>query len=174
MTSQSLTGHSPRWLNRAFPLTDVPTWLMLTLVGLGLPRTVLADLDIVPPESGLLYYVFALTPFAIWLAVAAIHRTSRPFMDFLVLGALYGLSLVVVHQTLWDLGPSLGHRPPDGAVSFAEQFSPAWYEPALRGYTVMIALVIGIGSGLIAALVSVVAQRWRSRRSTRSAMSSDG
>ena len=41
---------SPGLLNRRFPLTDMPTWLMLALVALGLPRTVLADLDIVAPR----------------------------------------------------------------------------------------------------------------------------
>ena len=81
----------------------MPTWLMLALVAVGLPRTILADLDIVAPESSLLYYVLALTPFAVWLAVAVLRKSRRPFMDFLVLGVLYGLSLVVVHQLLWDV-----------------------------------------------------------------------
>lgn len=159
--------HGEGLLSRRFPLTNMQTWLMLALTAVALPRTVLADLDIVPPESGLLYYVLALTPFVIWLAVAVVRRTSKPFMDFLVLGVLYGLSLVVVHQALWDVGPSLGHDPPDGAVSFAQQFGPAWQELAVRGYTVMIALMIGVGSGLAAALVSVVAQSWRARGSWR-------
>lgn len=161
-------ARSRGFLNRRFVLTDMPTWLMLVLVALGLPRTVLADLDIVAPESSLLYYVLALTPFAVWLAVAVARRSARPFMDFLVLGVLYGLSLVIVHQALWDVGPSLGHNPPDGAISFANQFNPAWHELAVRGYTVAIAMVIGVGTGLAAALVAVVAHVWRSSRTRRS------
>ena len=39
------------FLDRRFPLTDMPVWLMLVLVALGLPRTILADLDILAPES---------------------------------------------------------------------------------------------------------------------------
>jgi hypothetical protein len=74
------------WITRKFILTDMPTGLMLTLVAVGLPRTVLADLGIVAPESSLLYYFLALTPFAIWLAVAILRTSRRPFMDFLVLG----------------------------------------------------------------------------------------
>ena len=35
------------FLDRRFPLTDMPVWLMLVLVALGLPRALLADLDIV-------------------------------------------------------------------------------------------------------------------------------
>ena len=156
------------FLSRRFVLTDMPTWLMLLLVALGLPRTILQDLGIVAPGSSLLYYVLALTPFAVWLAVAATRRSARPFMDFLVLGVLYGLSLVVVHQVLWNVGPSLGHNSPASAVSFAEQFDPAWHEVALRGYTTAIAMVIGVGTGLVAALVAAVAHVWRSRRTRRS------
>jgi len=167
MTGQTSMDHRPGLLNHSFPLTDMPTWLMLALVALGLPRTFLEDLDIVAPESGLLYFFLALTPFAVWLVVAVVRQSRKPFMDFLVLGVLYGLSLAVVHQALWNVASSLGHRPPDGAVSFAEQFSPDWYELALRGYTVGIALMIGIGTGLVAALVAVVAQKWRRRQGDR-------
>ncbi len=89
----------------------------------------------------------------------------------MVLGVLYGLSLVVVHQALWDVAESKGHRPPAAAVTFAESFSPAFQELAVRGYTVMIALGIGLGTGLVAALVAVVANTLRSRRSRRPASS---
>jgi hypothetical protein len=154
-------------MNGRFPATDMPTWLVLGLVALGLPRTVLADLDVVTPQSSLLYYVLALTPFAVWLVVAIVRPSRRPFMDFLVLGVLYGLSLVVVHQVLWSVGPSLGHNPPGSAVDFAEQFSPAWRELALRGYTGGIAMVIGVGTGLVAAVVAVGAHRWRRGRARR-------
>jgi hypothetical protein len=156
-----------------FPLTDMPTWLMLTLAGLGLPRTILADLDVVAPESSPVYYVLALAPFAVWLVVAVGRRSAKPFMDFLVLGCLYGLSLVAVHQVLWDVAISRGHRPSAAAVDFAQQFGSAHHELALRGYTVMVALAIGVGSGLVAALVAVVARAW-SARSTRSAVSGTG
>lgn len=156
-------------MNQRHRTTDMPTWLMLGLVALGLPRTVLADLDIVTPESTLLYYFLALTPFAAWLVVAIARKSRRPLMDFLILGVLYGLSLVVVHQVLWGVAPSLGHHPPTSAVNFADQFEPAWRELALRGYTSGVAMVIGVGSGLVAALVAVGAHVWRSRRARRDA-----
>jgi hypothetical protein len=157
------------FLDRRFPLTDMPVGLMLVLVALGLPRTILADLDIVAPESSLLYYVLALTPFAVWLALAIVRSSRRPFADFLVLGVVYGLSLVAVHQALWDVGPSLGHNPPQSAVDFANQFGPAWRELATRAYSSAIAMVIGVGTGLAAALVAVGAQAWRKRRARRAA-----
>jgi hypothetical protein len=145
----------------------MPVWLMLGLVALGLPRTILADLGVVLPESGLLYYVLALTPFAAWLAVAVVRATRRPFGDFVVLGVLYGLSLVIVHQALWNVGPSLGHNPPASAVEFAEQFSPGWQELALRAYTSGIAMVIGIGTGLVCAVVAIGFYVWRLRHARR-------
>ena len=165
-TDQSDPTAAPQrgFLYRRFPATDMPTWLMLALVALGLPRTVLEDLDVVAPESSLLYFVLALTPFAVWLAVAMVRRSGRPFMDFLVLGCLYGLSLVAVHQALWDVGKSLGHHPPASAVDFAAQFSSGWRELALRGYTSGIAMVIGVGTGLVAALVAVGSHVWRTGR----------
>ncbi|HEX4815175.1 MAG TPA: hypothetical protein VFV66_20730 [Nonomuraea sp.] len=146
----------------------MPTWLMLTLVAIGLPRTILADLDVVPPESGLLYYVIALAPFAAWLVVAIVRETTRPVRDFLVLGALYGLSLVVVHQVLWNVGAGMGHQAPAGAASFAENFGPAFQDLAIRGYTIIIAMGIGVGSGLVVAMVALVATVVRSRRSAAS------
>jgi hypothetical protein len=154
----------PGLLHRSFPLTDMPTWLMLVLVAVGLPRTLLADLGIVAPDSSLFYFFLALAPFAVWLTVAVARRSRRPFTDFVVLGILYGLSLVAVHQLLWGLGPSLGHQPPEGAVRFAEQFAPAWQDLALRGYTVAIAMLIGVGTGVVAGLVASVAHLWRSGR----------
>jgi hypothetical protein len=142
----------------------MPVWLMLTLVAIGLPRTILADLGIVEPESSLLYYFLALTPFAAWLVVAIFRETRKPIADFLMLGTLYGLSLVIVHQILWDVGTSLGHEPPAAAVSFADSVSPAFHDLALRGYTIMIAMLIGIGTGLVAALIALAAKAVRSSR----------
>lgn len=148
---------------RTFPLTDLPTGLVLVLVALGVPRTVLADLDVVPPESGPLYYVVALTPFAVWLVAAVARRSVHPVLDHVIVGLLYGISLVVVHQLLWAAGPSLGHNPPQGALEFAQRFDPALQDLALRVYTSGIALAIGLGCGLVMALAALAANTMRSR-----------
>lgn len=150
--------------SRRFFLTDMPAGLMLGLVAVGLPRTILADLDIVAPESGLLYYALALAPFAAWLLAAILRESRRPFRDFLVLGIVYGLSLIVVHQALWAAPAGYGQRPPASAVNFAEQFDPEWYGLALRAHTSSIAMLIGVGTGLVAAIVAVSAHAWRARR----------
>lgn len=148
-------------------LTDMPAWLMMTLVAVGLPRTILADLDVVQPESGLLYYFLALAPFVVWLGVALLRETRKPLMDFVVLGVLYALSLAVVHQVLWNANAGYGHRPPASAVSFAENFSPGLQDLAVHGYTIMISLMIGIGSGLTIAVVAFVAGVVRARGARR-------
>ncbi len=77
MSTEDPTASAPFWL------TDLPTWLMLALVAVGLPRTILTDLAVVPPESGPLYYVLALAPFAAWLSVATVRPTRKPIADFL-------------------------------------------------------------------------------------------
>jgi hypothetical protein len=125
-------------VSRRFPATDMPAWMVLVLVALGGPRTILSDLDVVAPESGLLYYCLALLPFAVWLAVAIARRSRRPFLDFLVVGALYGVSLAIIHQLMWTEGLALKH--------------------------LGIAMMIGLGAGAVVGLVAVVADRWRARR----------
>jgi hypothetical protein len=145
--------------SRRFPLTDMPVWLMAALVAVGIPRTVLADLDVVPANSGLPYYVLALTPYACWLAVAVLRPTRKPVMDFVVLGVLYGISLIVVHQVLWG---AEGHIIPQSAHDFAEQFRPSLRELVLRVYSSGIALAIGAGSGLVGSAVAFTASRIRS------------
>ncbi|MQA79825.1 MAG: hypothetical protein GEV10_15310 [Streptosporangiales bacterium] len=142
----------------------MPGWLLLGLIALGLPRTILADLGIVAPESSSIYYVLALTPFAVWLAVAVCRRTGSPIKDHLVAGTLYGLSLVIVHEALWAAGSSLGHHPLQSAVRLAERFSPPLRELVLHGYALVIAMTIGLGVGLTAGVVAAVARRARTIR----------
>lgn len=148
---------------RRFLGTGMPAGFMLGLVALGLPRTVLEDLGVVAPESSWVYYVLALTPFAAWLAVALFRRTATPIRDHLVTGALYGLSLLVVHEALWTAGPSAGPEP--GAVSLARGYGSPLRELIIHGYTVGIALMIGLGVGVVAALVAATAKGVRTVRS---------
>lgn len=147
---------------RNVPGTEMPLSLMLGLIALGLPRTILADLGIVAPESSWVYYVLALTPFVVWLAVAALRHTRRPVRDHLAAGTLYGLSLVIVHEALWTAGSSLGHHPPLSAVRLAEPFSAPLRQLILHSYTFGIAMTIGLGVGLVAGVVAAVAKYARS------------
>lgn len=132
---------------------EMPGWLVLLLVGLGLPRTILSDLGVVEPEGSAIYYVLALVPFAVWLAVAIVRRTGTPIRDHLLTGAVYGLSLVVVHEAVWAAGPSIGHRPPQSVVGLAG-----------HGYAFAIAMMIGLGVGLVAAAIATAAKGVRTVR----------
>lgn len=139
-----MTGRKPGLVRRPIPGTTWPAWLLLALVAL------------------------ALAPFAIWFALAVFRRTSRPLRDHLVAGTLYGLSLVIAHEALWAAaGSSLGHHPPDGAVNLAERFDSPLHELILHGYTAGIAMMIGLGVGVSAALLAVVANGVRSLRARR-------
>lgn len=127
--------------------TSWPGWLLLGLVVLGLPRTILADLGIVLPESSWVYFVLALTPFAVWFAIAVLRRTATPIRDHLLAGALYGLSLIAVHEALWWAGSSLGHQLSNDLAAHASTWA--------------IALSIGLGVGAVAAVTAFVANRVR-------------
>jgi len=153
-------------MKRKFFLTDMPVWLVLVLTLIMLPRTILNDIGVLE-ESSLAYRIVALTPFAVWLVVAIWRKSKKPFMDFLVLGVLFGLSLAAVHQMLWSVASSLGHHPPTAAISFAEQFPADVKELVIRGYTVMVSLVIGVGSGVVIGGIAVLARLVRSRRQSK-------
>jgi hypothetical protein len=155
-----ITGAVPR---RGLLGTSWPAWLLLGLIVLGLPRTVLADLGIVEPESSWVYFVIALTPFAVWFAIAILRRTATPIRDHLVAGVLYGVSLIIAHEALWSVGSSLGHQPPAGAVALSEQFTSPLREVVLHTYLGGIAMMIGLGVGAVAAIIAAVANRVRPR-----------
>lgn len=155
---------APGALRRKVLGTGMPGWLLLALIALGLPRTVLSDLGVVAPESSSVYYVLALAPFAVWLAIALFRRTGSPVKDHLVAGALYGLSLLVVHEALWSAGSSVGHHPAQGAVTLAERFDSPFREMVLHGYACVIAMTIGLGVGVVAGLLAAGAGRVRTMR----------
>jgi hypothetical protein len=147
--------------------TQLPGWLLLGLIALGVPRTVLADLGVVAPESSPTYYVLALGPFAGWLAVAVFRRSGSPLKDHLVAGTLYGLSLAVVHEVLWTSGASLGQHPTQGAVALAERFDPPVRDLVLHGCSFVVAMTIGLGVGLTAGVAAAIANRVRTASTRR-------
>lgn len=144
--------------------SDMPLWIMLALVGLALPRTVLTDLGVIEPEGSLTYYVLALAPYAVWLTVAVIRRTRTPLRDHALVGTLYGLSLVLVHEMFWNVESSQGHNPPQEAIDLASGFDATAQTLVIHGYEFVVAMMIGVGSGVVMAVIVFVANRIRAVR----------
>lgn len=151
------------FLSRNILGTQWPAGLLLGLIALGLPRTILADLGIIEPQTPV-YFVFALTPFGVWLACALVRRTGSPIKDHLVAGSLYGLSLIIVHEALWGVASSQGQHLPQSAITLAERFGPPLRDLVPHLYSTVVAMMIGLGVGIIAAIVAMVANRVRTRR----------
>jgi hypothetical protein len=149
-----------------FFLTDMPVWLVATLVLLMLPRTLLNELGVVT-EGTLPYYFLALTPFAIWLAVAVLRPTRKPMADFLMLGLLFGLLLAVVHQSMWNTGNAVTQQAPQIAIDIASNVDPGARELVTRLVSIGISLVIGLGSGMVIGAIAKVAALTRSRKEAR-------
>jgi hypothetical protein len=149
-------------MKRTFILTSMPVWLVMVLTFIMVPRTLLSDLGIIIAETPV-YYVFALTPYAVWLSIALLRKSEKPFQEFLVLGVLYSLTLILIHQTLWNNGTELGHQLPQAALDFGARFGPSLRDLAVRGYTIMISLLIGVGSGAVVGLIAAAARYIRSR-----------
>lgn len=124
------------------------------------PRTLLNDLGLLT-EQTVPYFFLALVPYALWLGVALFRRSKKPFMDFLVLGILYSLTLIVIHQLLWNPDGSTGYQPPQAALDFGARVTTNFQTLAARGYTVVVSLIIGVGSGAALGLVAKIAQRFK-------------
>ena len=90
----------------------LPTLGLIGLAAIGLPRVILHDLHLID-EAGPLTWLLALGPVAVWVAVAVLKRVPNPFLTVLVIGAIFGVMLVIIHQILWETAfagnpPALG------------------------------------------------------------------
>ncbi len=107
---------------------------LIGLVGLALlavPRVVLHDLRLVTEEHPLTW-LLALGPVVVWIAVAVAKRVPQPFLTLLVVGAIYGVFLMLSHLLLWDqlfgdrvpdLGGPAGEIVPRVATAFSSIFT---------------------------------------------------
>ncbi|WP_181274242.1 hypothetical protein [Brevibacterium oceani] len=139
-------------------------WTMVGLAALSLPRTVLSDLGVIETDGSVLYFVLALGLYTVWLAVAVLRRTSRPLRDHLLAGVLYGLSLVIVHELLWSFETSQGQNPSQAAIDLAARFESPLSDLVIHLSEFIVAMMIGVGSGLVTAFIALVAARVRARR----------
>lgn len=145
----------------------MPWWAVAGLAALGVPRTVLSDLGVIETDGSVLYFVLALGPYAVWLAVALVRRTSTPLRDHLLTGVLYGLCLVIVHELFWTAETSQGQSPPQAAIDLAAGYDAPISDLVIHGSEFLVAMMIGVGSGLVMALIALVVTMIRSRRVRR-------
>lgn len=81
----------------------LPFIVLIGLALLGAPRVVLHDFGVLT-EGTAINAVFVFVPLVIWIVVALWQRVPQPFLTLLVVGALYGVILLFIHQILWDVG----------------------------------------------------------------------
>lgn len=87
----------------------LPLVALVGLAALGLPRVIFHDLHVID-EPDPLSWILALAPVAVWITVAVLKKVPNPFLTVFVIGAFYGVMLVVAHQLLWD--SAFGGKPP--------------------------------------------------------------
>lgn len=138
-------------------------WLaIIGLALLGVPRVILHDLALVH-EQTFVNLVLVVAPLAIWVLVAVVRRVPHPFLTLLVVGAVYGVLLVITHQVLW--GVAFADAPPQLGGNLAT-LSPEAQALITRGFAAVsglfTGLVVGAISGLIAWGLSALARSGRS------------
>lgn len=129
--------------------------VLILLAALAAPRVVLHDLGLIG-EGTFVNALFVFVPPLVWIAVVLGRRAPNPFVTLLVVGALYGLMLVIGHQILWNVAwagepPRLG-----GSLS---ALPPLAHEVITRGAAVVSGLVTGTVVGALAGLVALAGSR---------------
>lgn len=128
----------------------LPFVALVALALLAAPRVVLHDLGIIQ-EGTFVNSLFVFVPPLVWIAVVLWRRAPNPFLTLLVVGALYGVFLMLGHQILWNTAwdgapPTLG-----GNLS---ELSPVAQETIMRGFAAMGSLVTGTLAGALSGLVA--------------------
>ena len=125
----------------------------LAVVGLALiaaPRVVLHDLGVIQ-EGTFVNSLFVFVPPLVWIAVVLWRRVPNPFLTLLVVGAVYGVLLMLGHQILWTTAwdgapPSLGGN--------LGGLSPTAQEVIVRGFAAVSSLITGTLVGAVCGLVA--------------------
>lgn len=81
--------------------TDLPLYVIFILAALALPRVIIHDLHLADLSSAP-YKALATVPYLIWFLVAILHKSNTPLKDFLMMGAMFGALLALIHQVLWE------------------------------------------------------------------------
>jgi len=111
---------------------------------------VLHDLD-VTHEGTALNAILVFVPPLIWIAVVVLRGGRRPFITTLVIGAIYGAGLAIVHQILWSI--SFGGESPRLGGNLAT-LSPILQELILRMFAAVSSTFTGLAVGAVCGLVA--------------------
>ncbi|BEL12156.1 hypothetical protein Q0Z83_103470 [Actinoplanes sichuanensis] len=120
---------------------DIP--LMIVLGLLAAPRAVLHDLGLIHERTGV-NALLVFVPLLIWVLVA-VTRSPNPIRLLLGAGVVYGISLAVIHNALWN-----------GESTVAE--------PLARVAMTLSSLVTGAAVGAICGGIAWLITRRRSAR----------
>lgn len=135
-----------------------PGWV-LGLAALALPRAVLHDLGTPAQELNL---VLTVGPPIAWVIAVTARRTSRPFVDLLLVGLAYGVALALLHQLTWtsvwdDTPPAFGDNLRDLLPSGVER-------AIVRGLAAVSSIAAGLVVGAVSGAVAGAVARLRRTR----------
>lgn len=128
----------------------LPFLAVVALALIAAPRVVLHDLGIIQ-EGTFVNSLFVFVPPLVWIAVVLWRRVPNPFLTLLVVGALYGVFLMLGHQILWNT--AWDGNPPTLGGNLSE-LSPVAQAVIMRGFAAMSSLVIGTLVGAVSGLVA--------------------
>ncbi|MDR7186807.1 hypothetical protein J2X85_003868 [Microbacterium trichothecenolyticum] len=152
MTHNSMQPHPPA--PRRNPL-GFSVAALIGLAALGVPRAILHDLHIIE-EGSAWNWLLALGPVAVWITLTVVRKVPTPFLTVLVIGAIFGVMLVITHQLLWDF--AYQGTPPAIGNSAAATLIPRLAAIPSGLFT---GAIIGAIGGLIAWGIQAIRQRSR-------------
>lgn len=143
------TPHPPAPAPRGRPL-GLPVSALVGLALLAVPRVVLHDLGLIHEGTGINALLVAAPPIA-WVVTVLAAGVRRPFVPVLVIGAISGVFLAVVHQLLW--GAAFGTNPPRLGGNLAG-LDPGVQDVVIRLFSIPSSLLTGAIVGAVAGLVA--------------------
>lgn len=148
MNTQQHAQHPPSTPRRS--ALGLPVIALIGLALLAAPRVILHDLGVLT-EGTALNAVFVFVPLLIWIAVVLWKRVPNPFLTLLVVGAFYGVILLLGHQLLWDVAFA-GNTPRLGG-NLAD-LDPLLQSAIFRFFAGISSLFTGVIIGAITGLIA--------------------